>query len=523
MQAAADHELEQALEQEAAAEMWRRGDLTYKLHRGQLELFHDIFPRWVAERELVARVSRYVLEIARKYGKTWLLVVIAIMFCLRRSRARVVYGAPTLKHLEEFVLPALEDITADAPPELKSKYNSQTGHWEFPNGSYIHLFGADDKQKADRGRGPAADASIFDEAGFCRILRYVIRSIFRPQMLHTRGPTILGSTPAAEPDHDFTKLAELAEGLGAYARRTIHENPLLTPEQIQSFIAEDAKDEGMAEEEYTRSDDFLREYMAQRVVDRTLVVLSEWADVRAECMRAVERPEYFDAYTFLDMGGADPHAVLFGYWHFQLAKLVFEEELLLRDGENTQQLADRIKAKELELWGTDQHDGTIRLAQEVENLPKYLQELLHEKAPRQPLARWADNDLQMIRDLSVLNGITFFPTAKDDLKWQVNALRIALRSKEIILHPRCVHTDRHWRTTLWKNERRKDFRRVNGEHGDLVACAVYGYRNLDKQRNPYPRPPATDLRARREEVGRPGALARALIGDSPLGKKLLGG
>lgn len=499
-------------------ELWRRGDLRYLMHADQ----RRVFEHWQATR------GRFILEIARKWGKTWLLVLIAFMVCLWRPRSRVVYGAPTLKHLQEFILPVIDEICAHAPEEFRPVWSAARGHVEFHNGSVVHLFGADDKRKADRGRGPRAELAIFDEAGFTPILRYVLRSVFRPSLLPSGGRVLLGSTPAAEPDHDFTGYAEQAESLGNYDRRTVWDNPLLTREQVQAFIEEDARDDGLTPEAYQDTDEFRREYLAERVVDRLLVVVPEWRTMREKCFVAVERPPLFDALTWLDFGGADPHAVLFGYYDFKLAKTVIVDELLLRNGENTKQLADAIKAKERELWGTTQWEGTLRAAYDADyqlmraSLPDWMADAADEEAPQQPYARWADNNLQLCRDLHELHGLTFAPTAKDDKQLQVNNFRVMVGAGEVLVNPRCVGLDRHLRTTVWENARRRGYRRIMGEHGDLLDCAVYGTRNLYK-RNPYPIgwgiEDAAQLRRVLAAAEKP---KTSMLGDSPLARRLAG-
>lgn len=470
-----------ALRNELAAEGWRRGHLRHLLHGDQRVVYDRIW----------STSGQFVLEIARRWGKTWLLVVLAFETCLRTAGVRVVYGAPTLKHLGEFILPTFDAITALCPEHLRPKYNAQKGHLEFPNGSWIHLFGADDKRKASRGRGPNAALAIFDEAGFTPVLEYVIKDVFRPSLLLTGGRQLLGSTPADVPDHDFTAITERAEATGNYARRTIHDNPMLAPQRIAAFIAESAQDSGLSVEAYIATDTFKREYLAERVVDRLLVVVPEWAEVRKTALVRVPRPELYDGLTWLDFGGNDPHAMLYAYWHFELAKTVVVGERLLRNGENTQQLAEAIKADELTHFGADRWDGTLRGAYDAdyqlmrEQLPDWMADAADEEAPQQPYARWADNNLALVRDLYELHGLAFGPTAKDDKQMQVNNFRVQLVRGEWLIDPSCEGLDRHLRTTTWQNHKRVTYRRLAGEHGDLLDCAVYGARNLYK-RNPYP-------------------------------------
>jgi hypothetical protein len=478
-----------ALNGAARGEACKRGDLRFLLHSSQLEVL----------RQFEETVGRFVLEKGRRWGGTWFLLALALMFCFRKPRTRVVYGAPTLKFLKEFVLPTLDKISLLLPESFRPKWNASSSHIECHNDSYVHLFGCDDQRQADTGAGSDADLAIFDEAGatgVAALLTYIITSIFEPQLMENvdrlePGRVILGSSPPRIPEHAFTILAELAEAAGCYAHRSIMDNPRMTAAMIERLIRTKAKDEGLTPEMYVLSETWRREYLAERVVDKLLVVLPEWQDKRATCIQAVERPEFFDAHAILDPGGADPHAALFGYFHFPLAKWVIEDELLLRNSENSAELAAAVKAKESALYGTDRWDGTIRAFEEAdaplfEAMPTWMRDSWEKSAPKNPRVRWMDNNLSMCRDLYDLHGLAFIPTAKDDLNTQINNLRVMVNSDSVLIHPRCVHTDRHWRTTTWANHRRKDFARRAGEHGDLLACGIYGARNLDRQRNPFP-------------------------------------
>lgn len=515
-----------ALKLELKREAWLRGELYWKLHEDQKTVYAAI---------ITCALARFVLEIARRWGKTWLFATLAIEACLQGPKRRVVYGAPTLKDLQEFIIPTIESICEDAPPECRPHFDAQKLHFTFPNGSYIHLFGCDDKRKANRGRGAGAFLVILDECGFIPILRYVIKSVLRPQLLHSGGRMLLGSTPAEEPDHDFTAMAERAETNGNYARRTIYDNPRLTEAQVAKFIEDDAREEGLTPEAYVETDDFRREYMAERVINKLLVVIPEWAAARAQLLVAVPRPEFFNAQTILDFGGNDPHAATFGYWDFQRAAYVVEDELLLRDGENTTQLTAAIQAKEGQLWGTKRWEGTLRIATEEpseelrRNLPPWMQAILVKEADKdsQPFSRWCDNNIQLARDLYQTHGMAFIPTAKDNKELQVNNVRVAISAKQLLVNPRCAHMDRHLRTTTWKDHKRKDFARRAGEHGDLVDDLCYGFRNLDK-RNPFPPGYGVGVehsfraqQAAKTRMTRSRVVSHAYLNATPLGRKLL--
>ena len=459
--------------QAASDAAWRKGSLRHLLHVDQ-QLVYD--------RIMASPSGRYVMEIARRWGKTHLLVVLAIEKCILNPKGRVVFGAPTLKHLQEFILPVFDRVLDSCPKGLRPEWIQSLGRYQFPNGAYVTLFGADDKRKADRGRGPDALLAIFDEAGFCPILSYVLTSVLRPQLLHSSGALLLGSTPAEQPDHDFTRIAEISEAAGQYSRRTIWDNPRLTRHQIEQFIADDARDNGVTPEQYQNSTTFRREYLAQRIVDEKLLVVPEAIDALDRCIVASPRPQFFDAFTVLDFGGNDPHAALFGYYDFARAKTVFVDELLLHNNETTLQLSDAIKAKERYLWGADLWIGTIRGARDpnysqlVEAAPFWLQEAknleINDRA--QPYVRWGDNDVQLLRDLHTLHGLSFCATAKHDKELQINNFRLELNKGALEINPTCVNLVRHIKTTSWASHKRNDYRRINGEHGDLLDCFVKG-------------------------------------------------
>lgn len=509
---------------EARAELWRRGSLRHLFHSGQREVYDAIKarPDW----------TQVVLEISRKWGKSLFLLGLLAEECITHPGERMVYGAPTYGMLKEFVFPIMRWYEAQAPADVRPRFRSDSGHWEFPNGAWVHLFACDDMAAADRGRGPKARRAVYDEAGHVPspVLSYVLTDVFLPSLMLCDDPlTILSGTPSREPDHAFTQAAEIAEAQGRHFHRTIYDNPMLTPERIEAIIAENAQNSALSPEEYKKTSGFLREYMAARAIDVRLVVVPEWEAAREKLMVAVPRPEFFRGQTVLDFGGNDPHAAIFGYWHFELAKWVIEYDMLLRDGQNTAGLAQAIKNKEREAWGVDKWAGTLRAlktptAEVLKGLPDWMRDAVYQDAPEQPVSRWCDNDIQLARDLYELHGIAFVPTAKNDKELQVNRLRVMVQAGEVLIHPRCIDTDRHLRTTLWANQRRQDFARRGGEHGDCVDSLVYGARNLDKA-NPYPpnwasAPKSVAIAAEKRRVEQR-KLAEAMMGSTPLGRKLL--
>ena len=440
--------------------LWEAGDLDWLLDPNQREMRANI---------IKGTDKYYVVECARRLGKSYMLCVMAVEAAMQGQF--VLYAAPTSKDAQEIVAPLLQQILDTAP--FKPRYDKVLGKWRFPGGGQIRLFACDNKTKANRGRGSTSHLVLVDEAGFIPVLDYVLHSIVGPQTLTTRGRIVLASTPSDEPDHPFTTIAQKAEEQGFYVRKTVYDNPRLTPEDIEEYIRDDAAVLGYSPEEFKATDVFKREFLALRAIDTNLVVMPDWNGRASE----EDRPEFFDAYVAFDAGGIDPHGLLFGYWDFAKEQLVIEDELLLRDNETTQQIVTLVKSKEMELWGVDKWDGTLRANEK--------NTLVQSTSRAQPYLRVCDlgsGKLQL-----TIDGVSFLPTPKSDkLKW-VDAARVLFRQDKIRIHPRCKHLMRQLRVTMWKDVHQNDYRRTkDGQHGDLIDCLVYMVRNLRRTKNPSP-------------------------------------
>jgi hypothetical protein len=70
-------------------------------------------------------------------------------------------------------------------------------------------------------------------------------------------------------------------------------------------------------------------------------------------------------------------------------------------------------------------------------------------------------------------GVAAVPVRKTEKQFMVQGLRNLIADGRYWVHPRCKDTDRHLRTTTWQNEKRREWARRAGEHGDLVDCSIY--------------------------------------------------
>jgi hypothetical protein len=401
------------------------------------------------------------------------------------------------------------------PEDVRPVWKAADGHWVFPNGAYIVLFGADDQTAADRGRGPEAVANIVDEAGFIPVLQYLISSVLNPQVLQTSGPTILGSTPPKTPGHEFVAIAENAAARGAYENRDLYTHGRMTREQIDAFLTEEAAQRGLTLEQFKKTSDYRREYGAERVLDEALAVVPEFPRLEAEVVKEFTRPPFFDLFISVDPGWGDLTGILFAIADFNRQTLCIEHELLLQQA-NTDTIARLVTAVLLEHYSDF-----------ARYLPEEPDEVGLEPAKYQPnrpfLSAVIDNAVPIvISDLWNMHKLSFGLAQKDHSEAAISAMRVELVSRRVEIHPRCEHLRRQLRTAVRTKPGGDMARSTRDGHYDLVAAKKYLVRDWQGLRthNPYP----TDFgfnrhtHARREEPKRSNVLGAQLLKGTSLSK-----
>lgn len=429
---------------EAREQLWRQGRLRWKLYPDQRELYE--FMRDNPSRTVVVNV-------ARQFGKSFIVLLYAVEFALQNPGVQVRFVSSNQKSLRKIVHPNMRAILRDCPADMRPQWKGEDGFYFFPSsGSELHMAGANEGHEDDS-RGQRSHLNVVDEAGFVDRLEYLVKSVLLPQTKTTRGRTILISTPPETPAHDYVSFVARAESRDAYIVRTIDDDKHTSEPEKREMIEELGGPESTA---------VLRECYCQFVVEETRAVVPEFMrGGRAErIVQPAPLPTYEWPVVAMDVGFEDAHAVLFGYWNFRLAKLVIQaEEVLVRA--TTDKIAETIKAREADLWG-----GKLRVERET--------------------YRWSDTDLRLIADLSELHKLAVSPTAKDDKEAQVNALRMLVKDEKIIIDPSCRTLIRQLKTAVW-NKTRSEFERTKSEgHFDTVDALIYLLRNAPRYQNPYP-------------------------------------
>lgn len=428
--------------------LWRRGILHWKLDKNQVEMYD--FSTNKPDKIIVIGSSRQL-------GKTFFLTVLAIETCLKRPYQIVKFIAPKVKDIKRIISPLVREIMSDCPAELKPSFHSQDHIFKFQNGSEIQLAGTDNGH-AESIRGNKANLCIIDEAGFCDDLDYIVNSILLPTTTTTKGKIVMASTPSKTPDHPFMNFLKHAEAEERFIRKTIYDNPRLSPQDIEELAnaLPGGKD----------GTDFKREYLVEMIVSEDDAVVPEFnKDLESEVVKSWNRPPYYDSYVAMDIGSTDLTVALFSYYDFITGKLIIEDEVVLQGKKMlTDSLAELIKLKESQLW-THPQTGSIK----------------------EPLLRIADNNNPiLLNDLTAKHKITFVPTLKDNADAALNNMRMLLKAGRIIINPKCKTLIYHLKSAIWNKSRSSYARSADHGHYDAVDALKYLCRNVNLNKNPYP-------------------------------------
>jgi hypothetical protein len=316
---------------------------------------------------------------------------------------------------------------------------------------------------AEKLRGGDSDLCLIDEAGSCDDLKNIVTNILMPTTIITGGKIIIAGTPSAEPDHEYNYYIEQAEHNGTLIKKTIYDNPRITPEVIEEL----AKEMGGKD-----TDSFRRECLCEIIKSEKESVFPEVDDaLLAEIVKEWPKPAYYDAYVAMDLGGSrDLTALVFGYYDFRNDKIIIEDELVYSP-----------RDLKLPVLVKDVVDTEYRL---------WFNHLTNEE--KTPYLRVSDLN-KIVTDeiyrMSMESGkkLVFQNAKKDDSAAAINNLRVLLANKKIIINPRCKTLIRHLKNCRWKKGSDVDFARSPDDgHYDTAAALKYFVRAVQFKRNPYP-------------------------------------
>jgi len=414
---------------------WTIGRLRYKLSPLQRDV-----KDWLSL--TLPRFNEALLHIGRQTGKTYLLNVVAIEYCIQHPNSTIVYVAPVEKKLSAFINDVLNAILRDCPDDLKPQRLEQKNQLVFSNGSIIHYFGSsNDSHNNIRGIG-SVSLLVLDEAGFLSNLPELI-AVTTPMLLRAKGSLVLSSSSPEAVDHPFVAFIEQAKLEGWYILHPTWDDKTVSVEQL------DKQARLIGGRDSTK---FRREYGCELVVEKTKQVLPEWES--SKYVYDIARSsvyKFFHHFVAFDPGFKDPSSVSFGTYLFGTGTLYIEDEIVIPGRDITiDKLSALIQAKVVELWpGSDR------------------------------VTYWADPSNQTVLDEMGKKYKLFWNwTAKDRKRQYLEALRAAIGQGQIVLSSRCKIHKTMFENTIWKEDHSEFERSASGFHGDCIDSSLYMFRNM---------------------------------------------
>jgi hypothetical protein len=452
---------EQAISKSQAKELlWRRGVLSWMLDENQkalYELFH----------KNPTKIQTWLL--ARRSGKTYTLLILAIEYCIKYPNSVVKFVGPTKDQIKKIVRKILDtDILTEGncPQDLKPDFNKQDSIYYFGNGSELQLCAAE-AGNIDSIRGGFANIAIVDEAQDVSDLKYAVNSVLLPTTLTTKGKILISGTPSKDPDHEFNFFIEKAQAEGVLTRRTIFDNPRLSKQDIDDQITAMGG---------AGTEDFRREFLCERIRSKKTTVIPEFdEDMEKKIVVEWKRPPFYFPYTSMDLGFRDMTIVIFAYHDFMTDKVVIEDEIV-RHGDNMHlaSLARDIEDKEQKLWEDPITCEKIKVKDRV-----------------------ADHDLIAIQEIKKASNyrIHFNTADKKDMMSGINFLRTLIKNEKVIINPRCKTVINHLINGKWANTQRDNLAHgADGSHYDAIPALSYLMRAIRFEENPYPKNYNSNLR-----------------------------
>jgi len=439
------------IKQDAKEKLWKLGILSWKLHKSQRELYELFYS---------ANHKTNVWLIARRFGKSYALCILALEQCIKQPNSIVKFLSPTKIQVNNNLRPLFKQILEDCPEDVRPEFSGKDYIYYFPNGSEIQLAGSESGH-AQKLRGGDSHIAFVDEAQDCTGLKDIVKSILLPTTLITNGKIILCGTPPRNPDHEFIDFVEEAEAKGSLIKKTIDDNPMLDEKMKENLFAELGG---------RNTDESRRELFVELIKDPKTSVVPEFTkDLEEEIIKDWRKPPHFDLYEAMDLGFKDLTVVLYAYYDFRNNKVIIEDETVIDfklPDTTIGTLVDDIKKKE------------------EKNFFNYLT-----NEQKKPYKRISDVEYIIINEIRKIskNEVSFDVVKKDNLDAMVNFLREKLQKREIIINPKCQTLIRHLRNVKWKKGDKSVFARSQDDgHYDAVAALTYLIRSIDYRKNPYP-------------------------------------
>lgn len=439
-------------DQEIIIEKWKRGRLAYKLRPHQIPLYEQV---WAAIQD---HTVKYGVCASRRFGKSTVLALIAIEFCIRNPKSIVRFAAPTISDLEEIVHYNVQLLSEDCPKGLgPCKEEPSKPHWKkdvlyFANGSEIHTAGCNNGHYVNL-RGHTSHLSLIDEGGFIDELESAVDGVLLPQTMSTHGTTVIASTPPEAVDHAFTEMFHSLKEEGNTCTYTIDDDTWTPDEVKQKWI--DAIG-GIV------STKVQREFFCKFITEQSKLIIPEWSEKYVQSYPKDDLYQFYKHYVALDFGVRDFTCALFATYDFRDSKLYVEDELWWKDNElTTDIMQEAIKKKEEELW---KKPADTRIGDSKDKLE--------------------------LNNLSITYNLMVNPVKKGSTtELMIGDSKVWVRQGRVLVDPKCTYLINCLKFGIWDKSEggTLQFKRSKKYgHYDALASFCYLTRSIDVYNNPVP-------------------------------------
>lgn len=429
-------------------ELWKRGELSFLLHKAQRIIYGDL-------KGLPSGVREVLLFCARRFGKSFLGVILALEDALKNPGVQVAIVGPTFKQTKSIVTPLMNKILESAPEGLVTQHKS-TSVWNVSNGSSVMLGGFDTILEGMRGL--EIHSIYLEETGLATAdleeYFYLLYSVLFPTMMHSRGRLTHLTTPARVPDHPLhTETLLKCERNSAFHKYTIRQNPLLSEAEIEAEIDQLGGPDSIS----TR-----RELFCEIVRDESVTVVPQF-DEKVHVSASPLDYEHVSVQISGDLGYTNDLSVfhLMGYSHAIGKVLILGERMFPAKTATTDIVAGLADWQELTKRAVVDIQGNTRT------------------------------------DMSTMGFATSAPI-KDKFEPTVSYIRDQFYRNNILIDPSCTLLIQTLRSQSFNKQRNDYLRTSTLGHADALMSLIYGLRSVDKITDLRPRPATAEVFTARE-------------------------
>ena len=433
--------------EELAVTCWLAGNLSYKMHAGQMQIASEI--RRAKQRLIVILCSR-------QFGKSTLGLMLALEDCIRaiiRKRSsgdpRVINTAsnvyiigPSIQGTFDIVSDKMLEVAWDAPKGLITPVPSQNkwiiNHSGLTSELRVSGFATEGYESGvSTRRGLKAESIYIEESrNFAPDLyNKAVKGVFRPMTMHTKGSITHLTTPPEDPNHPFvTETIPIAKKRKAFYSFTLDDNPLLTEQEKEDEIEEN----GGRLSEFVR-----REYFCEIIRNSQKVIIPSFS---SDGHTSSEFPADIKVFTAGDSGGSrDLTFVLVLGYHIESDTMYALGEKKFERGIDTGTFVEETQRLE-RVWGLND-----------------------------PL-RVLDCDERVRIDLNKIYGHETRAPHKQNKDGALADVNSAFLDKKIVVLSSCVNLIKVLESGEF-NKNRTDFKRTDEYgHADGIMALVYGWR-----------------------------------------------